>query len=102
WIGEAGHRTVFDQRVAVADAARVHLDAHRACTGIWNGALRDLERTVRTGNLDDSHVRHGTDISVKDACANSETPFKRERQANWGATSRGLRIEPAPFLRARR
>src|SRR5262249_57140171 len=46
-------------RVAVAHAARLDLDAHLARSGLRHFAVDQFERSTRLADLDSLHLRHG-------------------------------------------
>jgi hypothetical protein len=58
-VFEVGEEAFLGHAVAVADAAGFYLDPDLAGGGFGNIPLDQLERTLRTRNLGDSHLRHG-------------------------------------------
>src|SRR5260370_18499173 len=52
---EAGISSLFDKRIAMADAAGLDFDTHRCGTGLGNFPCCNFERPVRTGDLHDAH-----------------------------------------------
>jgi hypothetical protein len=66
-ILNAGPLAFFGERVTVADAAGLHLDAHLSCCGLGNLALDDLEIRSRLRNLRHFHRRDCDSCSCHDA-----------------------------------
>src|SRR5439155_10648375 len=57
-ILNAGKKSVLRHGITMTDAASLDLDSHHSCLRLGNLALDDLERSLRTRNLDGSHFRH--------------------------------------------
>src|SRR5215471_10686914 len=57
-IGEPGPEPILDHHVAVADAARVDLDAYLVALRLGNRALDELEVASRLGHLHGLHGCH--------------------------------------------
>jgi hypothetical protein len=55
-ILKSGPHAFLNQRVAVADAARFHLDANLAATRLGHGALNDFEITSGLADLHGFHT----------------------------------------------
>src|SRR4051812_43658717 len=51
-------KALFRQRIAVANAAGLHLDPHRAGARLRNLPFNDLEGSFRAGDLRDTHHCH--------------------------------------------
>src|SRR5262249_37050606 len=67
--GDPGPRAFLGERVAVADAAGLHLDPHRAGPRVGDRALDELQRAAGAGNLYRAHVRHGVTPKVGDGAS---------------------------------
>jgi hypothetical protein len=50
---------LFDERIAVADAARVYFDSYRPGDRLWYLPFDDLKGTIGPRNLHNAHRRHG-------------------------------------------
>jgi len=53
-----GKDSLFDNRIAVADATRLNFDSNGSGRRIGNVSLDDLERATGTGNLCNAHLCH--------------------------------------------
>ena len=58
-VFDAGHEALFDEGVAVADAAGLDFDADLVGAGRGDGAGDEFEGTVFAGDLDGAHGGHG-------------------------------------------
>src|SRR3954462_2208839 len=78
-----GERGCLDHRVAVADPARLDLDADLARSRLRDPALDDLERAICPGNLHGLHGRHrsspGAPFSITKGCQ-LQAPVARDRR----------------------
>jgi hypothetical protein len=55
WILQARPESLLHHSIAMADAAGLHLDSHRAGAGLGDGAFDEFERTSGFGYLNCSH-----------------------------------------------
>src|SRR3954467_7442379 len=100
-----GERGCLDHRVAVADAARLDLDADLSRSRLGDLALHDLERAICPGNLHGLHGRHrsspGAPFSITKGCR-LQAPVSRDRRntllRRFVATrTAGVRVKLAPL-----
>jgi hypothetical protein len=57
-ILNAGEGPLLYQRVAVADATRLYLDAYLPRSWLWNFSFDKFKGTIRLSHLYDTHLRH--------------------------------------------
>ena len=81
------------ERIAVADAASLHLDPHRPGTRLRDRPLHDLKRALRAGDLRNTHHRHGLSLTLGCPTVRRRPPAYQPRRA-----SEGVRPGPIPSL----
>ena len=70
---------LLGDRIAVADAAGLHLDPHRSGARLRDRPFNDLKGPIRAGDLHDTHRRHGSSCCLPSAPAASKSCSPSER-----------------------
>src|SRR5207253_1864056 len=55
-ILEPGPQTLFDEHIAVANAARLHFHTNLPSAGLRDFAISNFKWSIRTSNLHDTHL----------------------------------------------
>src|SRR5439155_6392923 len=59
-VPNARKNSLFDDRIAVTDATSLYLDSDRSSARFRYRTFNDLKRTVRSGDLHNTHCSHGS------------------------------------------